>query len=98
MQARYGSDLEPLFADLPKPQQPPTPPVVTGPPVMRAPSPFFLLFPLLLVGLVVAAVTLHAPFLLGGLLWVFVLSRFAGRRWGYRQYHQYHSGPPTRRP
>jgi hypothetical protein len=97
MQARYGTDLEPLFADLPKAEKPAAAPVPNQWPGRRAPSALFLLLPLLMVAAVVTAVAMGAPWVLGGLLWFFVLTRFWGRRWGYPHDHRHHqAGPPTR--
>ena len=98
MQARYGSDLEPLFADLPKAEKPAAPTGANQWSGRRAPAPLFLLLPLLvMVAAVVTAVVTGAPWVLWGLLWFFVLTRFWGRRWGYRHYHQHRqAGPPTR--
>ncbi len=81
--ARYADELEPLFEDLPlsgelqvararHPQQ------------FAMPSPLFLVLPFLMVGLVVTAVTLAAPWLLWGVFWVVIFSGMHRRRHHYR--------------
>ena len=87
MAARFESDLRPLFADLPRSQPTPAPgPVYAGTPVMRGAWPLMLLWwlPFLLVGSIVAAVLINAPWLIWGLVWVLVMTSFFGRR---RRYH-----------
>jgi hypothetical protein len=79
MQARFQSDLQPLFADLPGPavERPPTGWPTGAPPRV----PIFLLFlPVLIVGLIVTAIALGAPWMLWGMFWLFILSRFWARR------------------
>ena len=88
MQARFGRDLAPLFADLPSTVSADRPP--TSIPGWRAgvrpvPPPLFWLVPFVLVATLIVAVALSAPWLLWGLVWVLMISRFAGRR--------YSSGP-----
>lgn len=87
MQARFDGDLVPLFVDLPQrrpdgvvaPAYPPA--AFAGRPVVQVRmSPLFWLTPMLLVGLVVTAVALSAPWLLWGLFWIMIVSRFWGRR------------------
>jgi hypothetical protein len=81
MQARFESDLQPLFADLPgaagSERQP-----ASGWPAGAAPRvPVFLWFlPVLLVALIVTAIALSAPWMLWGVFWFFILSRFWMRR------------------
>jgi Domain of unknown function (DUF1707) len=79
MQARFQSDLQPLFADLPGPavERPPAAGWPTGPPPR---VPVFLLFlPVLIVALIVTAIALGAPWMLWGMFWLFILSRFWAR-------------------
>jgi hypothetical protein len=79
MQARFQSDLQPLFADLPRPavERPPTGWPTGAPPRV----PIFLLFlPVLIVALIVTAIALGAPWMLWGMFWLFILSRFWARR------------------
>jgi hypothetical protein len=79
MQARFQSDLQPLFADLPGPavERPPTGWPTGAPPRV----PIFLLFlPVLIVGLIVTAIALGAPWMLWGMFLLFILSRFWARR------------------
>ena len=81
MLARFTTDLAPLFADLPAAPRPaPAPPVGARP---GGPPPWAFamwLLPVMLVGLLVASVLLHAPFLLWGLIWMVVIFRATGHR------------------
>jgi hypothetical protein len=81
MQARFSSDLDPLFVDLPKPVQPQQP---WGPPRRPSGPPpwaFALwLLPFVLIAAVAGAVLLNAPFLLWGLIWVAVILKITGHR------------------
>ena len=99
MQARFDADLAPLFADLPTGSRSgtvmPTNPMAAfaGRPVVQVRVPALLwLMPMLLVGLVVTAVALGAPWLLWGLFWIMIVSRFAGRR-----HYAAHGWPQQRR-
>jgi hypothetical protein len=88
MQARFQSDLQPLFADLPGPaaERPPAAGWPTGAPP-RVPI-FVLFLPVLIVALIVTAIALGAPWMLWGMFWLFILSRFWARRptpRGYRR-------------
>jgi hypothetical protein len=88
MQARFQSDLQPLFADLPGPAVERLP--TTGWPTGGPPRvPIFLLFlPVLIVALIVTAIAIGAPWMLWGMFWLFILSRFFARRppsGGYRR-------------
>jgi Domain of unknown function (DUF1707) len=86
MRARFDADLAPVLADLPAIRGADrTPGSVPGWPagVRPVPPPFLWLVPLLLVALVVGAIALSAPWLLWGLVWMMVFSRF----WGRRHYH-----------
>lgn len=80
MQAKFTTELDPLFADLPKVDREP---VRTGPGrgVPRAGSPLFLIFPLLMVALVIAAMVSNTPQILFALVWLAVLGRFFRQRW-----------------
>jgi hypothetical protein len=92
MVARFDDDLRPLFADLPRTQPTPPPgPAYAAAPGMRSALPLMLLWwlPFLLVGSVVAAVLLSAPWLIWGLVWVLVMTSFLGRRRPHRGYHYY---------
>ncbi len=88
MQARFTTDLAPLFADLPAAPRPaPTPPVgprIGGPPPWAY---AMWLLPLMLVGLLVASVLLHAPFLLWGLIWMAVILKATGHRRAFTRSH-----------
>jgi DUF1707 SHOCT-like domain len=104
MKARFEQDLEPLFADLPKPEPVPYGPYGVpgaGPrrPVWAAMS---WILPLLVVATVVTAVVAGTPWILWGLFWIFLASGFWGRRryYGYRYYGYRHPGyrqPPGHR-
>lgn len=96
MQARFSTDLDPLFDDLPD-----TATVATRPdPRIRAyrqPSPLLWVLPILVVALVVAAIAAGAPWMFGGLIWVLVLGRFWGGGWNRHHPHAHRSGPPSMR-
>jgi hypothetical protein len=83
MQARFSSDLTPLFTDLPKaaPAQPQgMPPRPAGPPPQ-----LLWLLPVLLVGAIAGAVLLHAPFLIWILIWVAVIGKLTRHRRRYER-------------
>lgn len=91
--ARYADEVELLFADLPDLNAGTA--VATsrrgfrpGHPSLRAggPPPFLLIVPVLMVGLVVSAVVLTAPWLLWMLFWIALFSGPAR----HRQWHQGH--------
>ena len=82
MGARFDSDLEPLFRDLPGGSQElvtrrPQPPARAG-----LSGAVVVLVPLLVLA-VVASIVLHGPILVGPLIWLLVLSGM-GRRHHYR--------------
>jgi hypothetical protein len=88
--ARYVDDLAPLFDDLPNTSelqvaQGPWSPQTAR--VRRRPPVFVMLAPFLMIGLVITAVTLTAPWLLWGLFWIMLISGGAHRR---RWHHQNH--------
>ena len=93
MAARFDNELRPLFADLPRTQPvAPTPAYATAP-TLRNAWPLMLLWwlPFLLVGSIVAAVLIGAPWLIWGFVWVMVMTSFLGRRrshYGYRPPHR----------
>ena len=88
--ARYVDDLEPLFDDLPSSgelqlaQGPWSPQTVRSRRRPGPPPPFLMLAPFLMIGLVITAITLTAPWLLWGLFWIMMISGVSRRRW----YHQ----------
>jgi hypothetical protein len=92
MAARFDNDLRPLFVDLPRTEVATPSPAYATAPVMRSAWPLMLMWwlPFLLVGSVVAAVLVGAPWLIWGFVWVMVMTSFMGRRRphpGYR-YHR----------
>jgi hypothetical protein len=100
MQARFSTDLDPLFADLPQPAtaQPP-PSRLEGPRPPFGPPPIVLwLLPVLLVGAIAGAVLLHAPFLVWLLVWFVVIGKVTSHRRRYRrqQLHRGHWQQPYR--
>ncbi|MFC0627898.1 DUF1707 SHOCT-like domain-containing protein [Kribbella deserti] len=93
--ARYVGELSPLFDDLPEPAESTVAMAPRSPgsrPDQRrfraGPPPFVMFAPILVVGLVVAAVVLSAPWLLWMFFWIALFSRpFGHRRW----HHPHHS-------
>jgi hypothetical protein len=90
IKARFNSDLEPLFVDLPR----------TVEPTMEsrshhrqdahlAWSPVVWFAPLIVMCAVVAAVILSAPWLVWMFLWVFLIT-------GFFRHRRRHFGPPRR--
>lgn len=97
LQARFRSDLDPLFADLPRPQPGPAQPQglmrpETGVADKRRPAlaPIMMLFPMLVVGIVITAVILHAPWMLFGMIWLFVFTGFGRRHHWHNDRAQQH--------
>jgi hypothetical protein len=97
--ARYAEDLAPLFADLPDPAAHPAVPAWSGragvPPATRdgrrpVPPPFLWLAPMLMVGLVVAAISFTAPWLLWFLFWIALFNGplHPGRRGHHHPYRR----------
>jgi DUF1707 SHOCT-like domain len=88
MAARFDSDLQPLFVDLPRTQPLPSRP--PGPPTLGLRTPWPLLFwwlPVLLVSAVVVAVLFNAPWFIWAFCWVLLMSGFwRGPRRHYRHY------------
>lgn len=97
MQARFSTDLTPLFADLPVSK----PEVSTAPPgAARAggPPPWayaMWLFPVLLVAAVAGAILLHAPFILWFAVWLLVIGKITGHKHHHRRQQQRHLGQQT---
>jgi Sec-independent protein secretion pathway component TatC len=91
LQARFNSDLEPLFADLPQTTEPKVDQTSNHRSDMHlAWSAVLWLAPLLVMCAVVAAVLLSAPWLIWMLLWMFLVSglfRHRRRTFGPRHYH-----------
>jgi hypothetical protein len=98
MQARFGTDLEPLFADLPSPEPENARPQPGQLPSPRPMSLLFLLVPVIVVSLVIVAIATGAPWLLWGLVWLLILGRFGRRHWGGPRggWHEHRPGPPAR--
>ena len=93
--ARYADELTPLFDDLPDPaelqlvQGPWSPhPVRPRPRRAAPPPPFMMLAPVLMIGLVMTAVILTAPWLLWGLFWIALFSGMHQSRWQHQNYHR----------
>ncbi|WP_460662289.1 DUF1707 SHOCT-like domain-containing protein [Kribbella swartbergensis] len=94
--ARYADDLAPLFDDLPDPAElqlvrgPWSPPakVVKQRQRPATPPPFVMLAPILMIGLVVTAVILTAPWLLWGLFWIAMFSGAHRHRWHQNHYRR----------
>ncbi len=95
VQAKFSTDLEPLFADLPAPVEQPVRPKSGQGTGQRRPSPLVLLLPLIVIGLVVTAFALSQPWMLWGLVWFVMVSRFWGGRGPGSHHHR--PGPPVRR-
>lgn len=99
MQARFSTDLDPLFADLPKPAaaQPATETVPMRP---GGPPPWayaMWLLPFVLVAAIVGSILLHAPFVLWVLVWFVVMGKIAHHRRRYsRSRGQFPSRPGPR--
>jgi hypothetical protein len=53
-----------------------------------APPPFVMLAPILMIGLVITAVTLTAPWLLWGLFWIALFSGAHRHRWHQNHYRR----------
>ena len=94
--ARYGDDLTLLFDDLPDPAEVqlargPWSPQPAARPRRRQgpPPPFMMLVPILMIGLVITAVTLTAPWLLWGLFWIALLSGAHRNRWQHQNHHRH---------
>jgi hypothetical protein len=91
MAARFDNDLRPLFADLPRSQPAAPNPAYATTPTMRNAWPLMLLWwlPFLLVGSVVVAVLVGAPWLIWGFVWVLMMTSFMGRRRPYSGYRHH---------
>jgi hypothetical protein len=91
LQARFNADLEPLFVDLPRTAEPPVEPNPNRRPDLHlAWSAMLWLAPLFVIGAVVAAVVLSAPWLVWMFLWVFLITGLFRRRrryYGPRRYY-----------
>ena len=91
MVARFDNDLRPLFVDLPRSEAPTPGPAYATAPGMRSAWPLMLMWwlPFLLVGSIVAAVLIGAPWLIWGVIWVMVMTSLLGRRRPHRGYRYY---------
>ncbi|HET6760251.1 MAG TPA: DUF1707 domain-containing protein [Propionibacteriaceae bacterium] len=91
LQARFNADLEPLFVDLPRAVEPAVEPNPNRRPDLHlAWSAMLWLAPLFIIGAVVAAVVLTAPWLVWMFLWVFLITGLFRRRrryYGPRRYY-----------
>jgi uncharacterized membrane protein len=91
LQAHFNADLEPLFVDLPRTVEPAVEPNSNRRPDLHlAWSAMLWLAPLFVIGAVVAAVVLTAPWLVWMFLWVFLITGLFRRRrryYGPRRYY-----------
>jgi hypothetical protein len=97
MQAKFTADLRPLFADLPGAATAADRPVShlrAGPPAY---APLLALAPLLLVGLLVTAIVVGAPWVLWVFFWMFMCSGLWGRRHFGHYVHAQRQPPDYRR-
>ena len=95
MQAKFTTDLRPLFVDLPGAEPAagrPAPQFRAGPPAY---APLFFLAPLLMIGVVITAIAVGAPWVLWVFLWMFMFSGFWGRRRFRHHAHAHRPQPPT---
>jgi len=90
MAARFDSDLQPLFVDLPREHPAPSRSAAPALGLRAGLALMFWLLPLLLISAVVVAVVLTAPWLLWTFCWVLFFGTFlgAGRRRHYRRYYR----------
>jgi hypothetical protein len=101
MQARFSTDLRQLFVDLPGAEGPEGQSVAVGQPVPQFPAgspvyaPLFFLAPVLLIGLLVTAIAVGAPWIIWVLFWMFLFSGFGRRR--FRHANSYHRPQGYRR-
>jgi len=82
IQARFSTDLEPLFADLPKSSPVESAPA-TAPAKVGGPPPWayaMWLLPFVLVAAIAGSILLHAPFLLWVLVWFVVMGKITQHR------------------
>ena len=94
MQAKFTTDLRPLFVDLPGAEPAagrPAPQFRAGPPAY---APLFFLAPLLMIGVVITAIAVGAPWVLWVFLWMFMFSGFWGRRRFRHHAHFQRQQPP----
>lgn len=95
--ARYADDLVLLFDDLPDPTEGRPAHGPWSPPPARsrgrrqgAPPPIVMLAPILMIGLVISAVILTAPWLLWGLFWIALFSGAHRHRWQHQNHHRHY--------
>ncbi|HEY5787593.1 MAG TPA: DUF1707 domain-containing protein [Microlunatus sp.] len=92
MQARFSTELAPLFADLPE-TVPAAPAAPSGAVRAGGPPPWayaMWLFPVLMVAAVAGAILLHAPFILWLGVWLLVIGRITGHKHRHRREQQRH--------
>ena len=92
MQAKFSTDLRPLFADLPGVEPPADRPARQFRAAPPAYALLFLLAPMLLIGILVTAIAVGAPWVLWVFFWLFMCSGFWGRR--RFRHHAHHRQPP----
>ena len=91
MQARFSTELAPLFADLPA-TAPAAPAAPSGAGRLGGPPPWayaMWLFPVLLMAAVAGAILLHAPFILWLGVWLLVIAKITGHKHRHRRHQQY---------
>jgi hypothetical protein len=89
MAARFGSDLQPLFVDLPRAEPVPSQAAGARPgPGVRWPILLWWL-PLILVGALILLLVLGAPWLIWIFCWVLFVSAFWGRGRSYHHHRRY---------
>ena len=88
IQAKFSTDLRPLFADLPGTEPAAVRPAAQFRPGPPAYAPLLVLAPMLLVGLMVTAIVVGAPWVLWVFFWMLMCSGLGGRRrFGHTQHH-----------
>ena len=93
IQAKFSTDLSPLFADLPGTEPAAGRPAVQFRAGPQASAPLLVLAPLLLLGLMVTAIVVGAPWVLWVFFWMFLCSGLGGRR-RFRHHAHPHLRPP----
>jgi len=93
IQAKFTTDLRPLFADLPGVEPPAGRPARQLRASPAAYAPLLLLAPMLMIGILITAIAVGAPWILWVFFWMFMCSGFWGRR-HFRHHAHSHREPP----